>query len=171
MKSWQRNINGIFWACALAALFLGCKTTEEKKAAKEETILKLHLEKTKDNSADQVEVPVYRQRPVTLNIDTKEFLNNMDVVEASVVDVQGGFGIRLVFDDHGKRVLENLTARNIGFHIVVNAAWPPENRWLAAPRITRRLSDGTLVFTPDATREETERIVRGVNNLSKRIRE
>ncbi len=37
------------------------------------------------------------------------------------------------------------------------------------PRINRRISNGELVFTPDATREEAERIVKGVNNVSKKI--
>ena len=42
-------------------------------------------------------------------------------------------------------------------------------RWLAAPMINKRISDGNYVFTPDATREEAERIVRGVNNVIKSI--
>ena len=41
-----------------------------------------------------------------------------------------------------------------------------EARWLAAPRISQRIKDGVLVFTPDATREEAERIVRGLNNVA-----
>ena len=40
-----------------------------------------------------------------------------------------------------------------------------EMRWLAAPMITRQIQDGIFVFTPDASREEAERIVRGVNNV------
>jgi hypothetical protein len=32
--------------------------------------------------------------------------------------------------------------------------------------MNERILDGTLTFTPDATREETERIVRGLNNVA-----
>jgi preprotein translocase subunit SecD len=92
----------------------------------------------------------------------------MDITEASVVDVEGGYGIRIKFDAHGARVLENITARNAGRHLVVYAAFP-EIRWLAAPMIKHRIADGALVFTPDATREEAERIVQGINNVAKKV--
>ena len=34
------------------------------------------------------------------------------------------------------------------------------------PRIATRITDGVLAFTPDATRAEAERIVRGLNNAA-----
>jgi preprotein translocase subunit SecD len=167
MNSWRWNINGIFWALALACFLTGCKTAAEKKEAKEQTLIKIHLEMVPDNKSDQWDVPVYRQHPVMVHVDTKEILNNVDIREASVVDVQGGFGIRLVFDEHGSRVLENITARNMGKRLAIYAAWP-EVRWLAAPLIKKRIGEGAFVFTPDATREEAERIVKGVNNVAKK---
>lgn len=169
MKIWPRNINGIFCALTLLCLVVGCKTAEEKKEAKKQTILKVHLESVPDNKSDQSYVPVYRAHPMQVHIDTKEILNNMDIVEASIVDVQGGFGIRITFDAHGARVLENITARNLGKRLVIYAAWP-EVRWLAAPMITHRIGNGELVFTPDATREEAELIVKGANNVAKKVK-
>lgn len=168
MKSWRWNINGIFCALVVASLLCGCKTTEEKKKAKEQTIIKIHLEIVPVGRPDEADVPVYRQRPMMAHIDTKEILNNVDITSASVVDIQGGFGIRLTFDTHGTRVLENITARNSGKRLVIYAAWP-EVRWLGAPLITRRIGNGELVFTPDATREECEHIVLGINNVTKKI--
>jgi hypothetical protein len=168
MKIWRWNINGIFCALAIACFLGACKTTEEKKEARQQTILKVYIEKLRDDKPDQADVPVYRARPMTVHIDTKEILNNMDVISASVVEVQGGFGIRIAFDTHGKRVLENLTAMNAGKHLVVYAAWP-EVRWLAAPMITRRMGNGELIFTPDATREEADQIVLGINNVARKI--
>ena len=168
MKIWRWNINGIFCALAVACLLCACKTTEEKKEAKQQTLIKIHLEKARDDKPDQADVPVYRAHPMTIHIDTKEILHNMDILGASVVDVQGGFGIRIAFDAHGKRVLENLTALNAGNHLVIYAAWP-EVRWLAAPMITRRMGNGELIFTPDATREEADQIVLGINNIAKKI--
>ena len=44
-----------------------------------------------------------------------------------------------------------------------------ELRWLAAPILQQRIRDGLLVFTPDATREEAERIVRGLKNVAKTV--
>jgi hypothetical protein len=42
-------------------------------------------------------------------------------------------------------------------------------RWLAAPRITGRIADGRLEFTPDATRDEAERIVHGLNRVAELV--
>ena len=44
-----------------------------------------------------------------------------------------------------------------------------EFRWLAAPAITHRISDGVFIFTPDASRGEAEEIVAGLNNVSKKM--
>jgi preprotein translocase subunit SecD len=171
MKSWRSNSNGIFCALAVVCLLSGCESLEkknEKKSSKESTILKLHMEKDRDDKPDQADVPVYRQRPIMVHIDTNEILNNYDIKNASVVDTEGGFAIRIEFDEHGKRVIEHISAREAGKHFVIYAAFP-EVRWLAAPRINRRISNGELIFTPDATREEAERIVKGINFVSKRI--
>jgi hypothetical protein len=40
---------------------------------------------------------------------------------------------------------------------------------MAAPEIIAKNSSGRLVFTPDATREEADRMVRGLNNVAKKI--
>jgi preprotein translocase subunit SecD len=168
MKSCRPNINAFFCTLALLCLFTACKTTEEKKEAKQQTLVKVFVEVPRGDKSDEAEVPVYRQHPVNIRIDTKELLNNIDIKGASIVDIEGGYGMRITFDEHGARVLENVTARNAGKHLVIYAAWP-EIRWLAAPRITRRIANGELVFTPDATREECEKIVLGINNVAKKV--
>jgi hypothetical protein len=168
MKIWQWNINAFFCAVAATCFLTGCKTAEEKKEAKQQTILKIYLEAGSAINGDQTDVPVYRQHPVNVHIDTKEILNNMDITGASVVDVKDGYGLRIGFDVHGARVLENVTARNAGKHLVIYAAWP-EVRWLGAPLIKKRIGNGELVFTPDATREECDKIVLGVNNVAKKV--
>jgi hypothetical protein len=53
--------------------------------------------------------------------------------------------------------------------LVVNCRWT-ENRFLGAPLITKRITDGVFVFTPDATREEAERIVAGLNNVIAKLK-
>ena len=39
------------------------------------------------------------------------------------------------------------------------------DRWIAALLITRRIADGLLTFTPDASREEADAMVLGWNNV------
>jgi hypothetical protein len=36
--------------------------------------------------------------------------------------------------------------------------------------IARRLTDGVLVFTPNATREEADEIALGLNNVAKKVK-
>jgi len=99
------------------------------------------------------------------------FLDEGDIEEASVVDVDkmGGFGICVRFSSYGRMVLENVTTAYKGQRIVIFSTFG-QVRWLAAPVINRRISDGIFVFTPDATREEADRIVRGINNVLKAIK-
>ena len=59
-------------------------------------------------------------------------------------------------------------ARYRGKHLVIFSYFD-QGRWLAAPLITGKNSTGLLTFTPDATREEAERIVRGLNNVAKKL--
>jgi hypothetical protein len=168
MKSWQWNIN-VFCAATLALWLCACKTTEEKKAAKEKALISLHLESNPDGTAKNSPVPIYRGRPMMVNVSVQPFLTNGDLNSASVVELEGGFGIQLSFDPHGTKVLDMYTVANKGKRIAVNCAFP-ELRWLAAPLITRRITDGVFIFTPDATKEEAERIVLGLNNVIKKER-
>jgi hypothetical protein len=168
MKSWRWNIN-VFCAAAVIFVFGACKTTEEKKAAKDRTMISLHIEMNPDGSAKNSPVPIYRSQPMRVNVSVQPFLTNVDLDSASVVDLEGGFGIKLAFDPHGTKVLDMYTVAHKGKRIAIDAAFP-ELRWLAAPLITRRISDGVFIFTPDATKEEAERIVRGLNNTIKQGR-
>ena len=73
------------------------------------------------------------------------------------------------FDKHGTLVLDNVTSSYKGSRIVVFSQFGSA-RWLAAPRIMNRISDGVFTFTPDASREETERIARGLNNIANEMK-
>jgi hypothetical protein len=46
----------------------------------------------------------------------------------------------------------------------------PESRWLASPIMRKHISDGIFTFTPDCTREEADHIVRGLNNVAKKVK-
>jgi hypothetical protein len=152
-------------------LQIGCKTTEQKKKDKEASTLSFHLEVNHDGTPYNSTVPVYRANPIQVSASRDAFLDEGYIESASVVDVDkvGGFGIRIQFDPHGRMVLENVTISNKGQRIVIFSTFG-QARWLAAPLITHRISDGVFVFTPDASREEAERIVLGLNNVIKAIK-
>jgi hypothetical protein len=155
----------------MAALALGaaCKSPEERKQSKEASTLRVFLESNTDASARDRGVPVYRQNPVRVNVERAPLLTEVDLAVAEVVEMPGGFAIRAQFDGHGALVLEGATVAHKSKHLVIQSSFG-ETRWLAAPLITRRISNGELVFTPDATREESERIVRGLNNVVAKIK-
>ena len=90
-------------------------------------------------------------------------------MEATVVEAVGGFMLRIQYDRHGTGVLEIATHRMRNQHIAIHSSFP-ETRWLAAPIIDGPISNGLLVFTPDATREEADRIAKGLNALAKKLR-
>ena len=89
-----------------------------------------------------------------------------------MIDVVGGFALRIRFDHPGTALLEEYTAANHGRKIAVFSQFGEkikDYRWLAAPIIARRITDGVFTFTPDATREEAEEIALGLNNVAKKV--
>jgi 3-methyladenine DNA glycosylase AlkC len=75
----------------------------------------------------------------------------------------GGFIVSIQFERRATLILEQFSATNPNKHIAVAAQWgekEKETRWLAAPLINRRITDGVLTFTADATREEADEITR-----------
>lgn len=145
----------------LAGLLTGCSALSGDK--KELSTIELHLESSPDDPAFSEPVPIYRAHPAYVNVSRLAFLDERDLEQAAVVDWMGGFAIQLVFNEHGQLVLENTTRSNPSHRIAVLAGFG-ESRWLAAPLVNRPITDGQFTFTPDATREEAERIVRGLTN-------
>ena len=80
----------------------------------------------------------------------------------------GGYSISVQFDKEGTWLLEQYTTGNKGKRVAIAAEFG-EMRWLGAPVMTQRIGNGLFVFAPDASREEAERIVGGLNNLAKRV--
>jgi preprotein translocase subunit SecD len=148
------------------------KTTEEKREDKLSATLRVHVEVPPGGGTFNSEATVFRQMPVTLTVSRNPILTEGDLKEARVVDTHGGYQISVQFDDHGKMILEQFTMLNPGKHFAIFAEWGDhmtEHRWLAAPVLRGRVSDGNLTFTPDATREEAEDIARGLMNIGKKV--
>jgi SecDF, P1 head subdomain len=167
----EQRFNIYLLVALAAAMAGGCQSTPERQAKKALSTLRLHLESGSDRTKSTESVPVYREKPVYVTVQKEPFLSEANVTAASVVDEEGGYALRIQFDDDGQVLLEECTTRNRGRRIAIFSQFAPElkdYRWLAAPLITHRISDGVLVFTPDATREEAQEIAVGLNNVAKK---
>jgi preprotein translocase subunit SecD len=162
----------IYLLASLALLLAcGCQTAEGKKK-KEATHIELHLETNQDATDRNEGVPIYRDKGAQfyVNVEKEPFLDEGNIEDAKVVDEVGGFAIQLKFTWRGTQLLDGISSGNRGKRIAVYSRFGKDPRWLGAPIITKRLSNGTFTFTPDATREEADRIVRGLNNLAREAR-
>jgi hypothetical protein len=162
----------IYLLAVLWLLFVcGCQSPEGKKereGKKQVTLIQFHLEVNPDGTPSNEPVPVFREKPMYINVDKSPFADTSNVESAKVMDtLGGGFAIQVKLDWEGTQLLDGVTTGHQGQHIVIFSDFG-QKRWLAAPVISKRISNGVLIFTPDATREETERIVRGLNNLVKK---
>ena len=143
--------------------------TGPKKSGKELSTLSLHLQVNADGTERNAPVLVFRENPVQINVERTSFLNEGHIIKASVEeDPDGLISIRIQFDRSGTWLLENITSANSGKHIVLFSQFG-DARFLAAPIIHTRITDGSLTFTPDASRAEAERIVRGLNNVAAKL--
>lgn len=166
----------LYLAVALfLAIACGCKTSQNKDK-KIFSTLRLHLEAKADPMGRTESVEVYRETPVRFTIEKSPFLTEASVKEAKVIDVTGGFALQVQFDRQGSWLLEQYTSANRTKHILVASQFmePGEEklngaRWLAAPQINNHITDGLFIFTPDASREEAERIALGLNHIAKKL--
>jgi hypothetical protein len=169
MNSRLRGINIYLGTIVLVLLVAGCKTAEEKEREKEASSLRLYLETEYDTTGDKTAVvPVFRKSPILVRISKEPILDEGHLEAAEVVEVVGGFAIRVKYDFRGTLVLESASSTYRGQRIAIYCMFT-EGRWLAAPKMGTRIRDGVLIFTPDATREEAERIVRGLNNVAVKL--
>jgi preprotein translocase subunit SecD len=160
------RFNTYLLATALLATLAGCETTGNKRE-KQIAKIRLHVEVSRDAGDRSEPVLISRSAQVPINVDKNPFLHEGQVTKARLVDAPGGFKISIQFDQRGTWLLEQYSAMNPGKHLAIAAQFGEklkEARWLAAPLINHRISDGALAFTPDTTREEAEEIVRGLNN-------
>lgn len=175
MIFWQRGFNTYLTAALFLVAFCGCQSAEGKRRHSQATF-RVHIETNLDPSGRAKSASVYRQAPVLIPIDQTPFLSEMQVKEARVKEVVGGFAIEVQLDQRGTWLLEQYTTSNLGKRMAIFCQFMSptkdnvgEGRWLAAPRIAHRITDGVLLFTPDATLEEAHQIVVGLNNSAKKL--
>lgn len=160
-------------ATVMLVLVWGCAHEPVKKIS---ASLRLHQEMRADASGRAVTIEIFRAQPFSLTIDKSPVLTESNVKNVEVVDTMGGFALRVLFDKKGTLLLEQYTAAMRGKHLAIFSSFPPPGekepgpgRWLAAPLITERITNGTVLFTPDASREEALQIANGLNTVAKKV--
>lgn len=162
MASRLWRFNSYLVIALLSICGAGCQSMKKKEAS----TFRAHLEVAQDGTDKNAPVPVFRQSPMYVNVENAPFLTEAHIAKASVVDALGSFQIMIQFDRRGTWLLEQYTTAHRGRRVALFSHFG-QARWLAAPVMNKRIADGLLVFTPDATREESERIVLGLNNVAK----
>jgi hypothetical protein len=161
----------------LAALILplaGCKTSPAEKEEKRCASLRIHLENRAKvpGGTDGEIISVLRSSPVVVRINPEPVLTEANILKATLLETPGGCAIQVEFNQTGTWVLEQFTSANAGRHFAIFSQWTEntkDSRWLAAPIISHRIANGVYSFTPDASREEAEKIVSGLNHMAKKI--
>lgn len=175
MKVCAARFNLYLTLTVALALICGCQSHKKKEKP---AALRVHIEMNSDLADSTKTISVLRSTPVLVTIGHDPILTEANVVAARVVELPGGFAVEIKFDETGAWILEQYSAGNPGKHFAIFGIWANETaksandetadgRWLAAPLISHRIGDGVLTFTPDASREEADEFVRGLNQFAK----
>jgi preprotein translocase subunit SecD len=161
-----------YLAWSLAALLgltamTGCSLFRPEK--KPEASLRFHLESNLDGTERTQPIAVGRTAPFAMTVETRAFLSEFNIDQATVVDAPGGFVLSVQFNHEGAWILEQYSTAHKGKRVAIAAEFG-ELRWIASPIMRDRISNGLLVFTPDTTREEADKIASGVNRVAELVR-
>jgi preprotein translocase subunit SecD len=155
---------------AVLAMATGCQNTEYKKK-RQDAVLRIHMEVARDMPTFSQSTVVGRTSPITVNVERNPFLTEDNVTSAKIVEVTGGFALQIQFDRNGTTLLEQYTALNPRRRLAIYSQFGEKlehARWLGAPMVYKRISTGSITFTPDANREETAAIELGLNNHARK---
>ncbi len=148
---------------------VGCETVASKSKNQIAT-LRVHLEAPNHPSDMTEKVSVLRASPITVKIEKTAFLNETDIASAKVIESGDEFILSIQLNQMGQRLLEQYSSANPQRRFAIRSQFRQGtnvfDRWLAAPLITRRVSDGVLSFSADADREEADIIVKGWNKAA-----
>jgi hypothetical protein len=151
----SNRFNTYLLAALAACLLCACASAKHKKM---NAVLRVHPEAT-ENTTFTKTVSVFRDHPVEIKVDQSPLLTEDEVASAQVVNALGGFALVIKFNPRGQWLLDQHSSLHRGKHLAIFVEFgekPGIHRWIAAPILSNRISDGTLIFTPDATREEAE---------------
>jgi len=160
----------LYLITVLSIFFVGCASTKNPED-KLTTLLRVHLELLPHQVIAKQTIALPRSNPVTLQIESLYLLTEENVVKARVVQQMGTHSLEIQFDNWAIPLLEHNSSSNQGRRLAIQAQWGPEQeftRWLGAPRMNKRIINGTITFTPDASLEECYQIVAGLNNNARK---
>jgi preprotein translocase subunit SecD len=167
MKVCALRFNIYLAIVAAFALVCGCQTGKPKEKL---SALRIHVETNPTSTGTSQTVSVLRSEPVLVTVENDPILTEANVINARIIESPGGFAVEVRFDETGSWILEQNTAANVGRHFAIFGQWGDKlinGRWLAAPLITHRIGNNVLAFTPDASRDEADQLVLGLNNVAK----
>lgn len=169
MKIRAKLFNSILFVFAVV-LVVGCKTGAKSRLKKKDsTLLLCFLESAPGLGDKTMPVEVGRTKKVNLVVASKPVITQNEVLNAEAWDTaDGGVAIRLELDRIGRRQLEIFSVLHRGKRMAVQAHFP-DARWIDVVPFDQRLSDGILILYPDASPEETDRIVKGLNLVAEAI--
>lgn len=169
MVSRSSRFNIYLLLTVMLVALTGCQSAESKRK-KQLATARVYLEVAVPRAGQTMTVTVLRAAPMTLNVEKDPFLNESHVASAEVRETPGGFLLAIRMNKRGTWLLEQYTATNPNRRMAIRCQWgvPPnvQDRFVAAPLISRRITDAVLAFTPDTTREEADEIVIGLNNYA-----
>lgn len=180
MRVHRRCFNLFLGVALWFGVGVGCASddgagTEEKPGAakdadpeKQASTLRFHME-TESVGMGTGKIKFLRSNPVTLNVEKNAFVDEGFIEDAQVLDGLGGPRILIKLNTSGALRLQMWTVSKTGRRIAVWSKWT-EGRWLAAPKVEKPIEDGVIAFAIDGTREEAERIVRGLNNVAIKLK-
>ena len=169
MNFYMRRFNTILRLITVLALAAGCATG--KKEDKQVAALRLHIESSGNAPDSSQDISVLRSEPLLVTIAKEPVLTEANIVSAQLLEPPGGFAVEVKFDETGGWILEQNSSAYVGKHFAIFGQWGDkmkDGRWLAAPLINHRIADGTFVFSPDASREEAQQLVDGLNRAAKK---
>jgi preprotein translocase subunit SecD len=155
---------------AVLAVVAGCQSPERQRK-KMSAALRVHQETYRDGTSFNEFATIGRTSPMVINVQRTPFLTEDNIASAKIVETVGGFALQIQFDAQGTRLLEQYTASNPRKRLAIFCQFGEKMdhaRWLAAPMVYRRISNGVLMFTPDADHEETAQIELGLNNHARK---
>ncbi len=159
----------------VAACLAACETTQPggaPKGAKGVATLRIHLETHSDplGLSRQITVGTVGREEAQTFLVTAPMISEETLVAARLWEGNADqFAIHLQFDREGQRILEMLSMSYRGKRLAIMSQFP-EARWIGTVRMDRRIADGTLLFRPEATREEAEQIVHLLNGTVAKLK-
>ncbi len=136
------------------------KKEKKKKPLK---YFRVHVESRRDLPERTVLAKLHSDETVQVPVEKLPALNESHLKRAALIEEPGGYLVQFQFDSVGTKLLEAHSAAANGRHFAVAVDIDGETRWIAILLIRRRLSEGVLSFSPAASREDMDRLVRDLN--------